>query len=76
MRRPFLKFLGIPAELPPLKKIPKILALSAIRVYLVALAALYLLQDHLLYHPSNDPELAAILDQNPGMEKIALPTED
>lgn len=64
--------------LPPLrpKLLAKKVALSALRVYFVVCVALYFFQDHLLYHPSWDTELALAIDSNPNVTETKIPTAD
>ncbi len=54
----------------------KKIAYSALRIYVVLCVALFFLQDHLLYHPSSDAELALAIDSNPNVAETRIPTAD
>ena len=56
------------------KLLAKKAALSALCIYFVLCVALFFLQDHLLYHPSSDAELALAIDSNPNVVETRIPT--
>ena len=58
------------------KALAKKAAYSALRIYLLLCVALYFLQDHPLYHPSSDTELALAIDSNPNVVETKIPTPD